>query len=183
MEVGQDETVAHLSDVPFSQWALDALSGLTKKESGVARMVSTFKEMRGHGFGLRIRKTQFANYNANRVSRFLKPLDELQGIQKISLGKNKNGFWTYKTMVDQVAGVMDMMGFLHPDMQLVFLFDWIYGHTKKQDGRLAVLKMNAKYGGKKGKGMRDTKMVEGCLGKGEVKLWKVLGGDGRVIGV
>ena len=42
--------------------------------------------------------------------------------------------------------------------------------------------MNAKYGGKKGEGMRYTEIVEGCLVKGEAKLWKVLGGDGRVLG-
>ena len=42
--------------------------------------------------------------------------------------------------------------------------------------------MNTKYGGKKGKGMRGTEMVEGCLGEGEAKLWKVLGGDGGVLG-
>ena len=29
--------------------------------------------------------------------------------------------------------------------------------------------------------MRDIKMVEGCLGEGEAKLWKVLGSNGRVL--
>jgi hypothetical protein len=77
---------------------------------------------------------------------------------------------------------MDMMGFLHPDLQLVFLFDWSSGHAKKQDGGLAVLQMNSKYGGKKGAGMRDTEMVEGCLGDGEAKLWKVLSAAGDIIG-
>ena len=77
---------------------------------------------------------------------------------------------------------MNMMGFFHPDLQLVFLFDWSYGHVKKQDGGLAVLQMNVKYSGKKSKGMRDTDMGEGCLGEGEAKLWKVLGGDGGVLG-
>ena len=85
-------------------------------------------------------------------------------------------------MAEQVKGVMDTMGFLHPDLQLVFLFDWSSGHANKQDGGLAVLQMNAKYGDKKGKGMRDTEMVEGCLGKGEEKLRKLLAGDGRVLG-
>ena len=85
-------------------------------------------------------------------------------------------------MVEQVAGVMDMMGFLHPDLQLVLLFNWSSGHVKKQDGELAVLQMNAKYGGKNGKGMRDTEMVEGCLGEGEAQLWKVLDSDGGVLG-
>ena len=63
-------------------------------------------------------------------------------------------------------------------MQLVFLFNWSSGHTEKQDGRLAVLLMNKKYGGKKGKVMRDTKILEGCLGGGEEKLWKVMDGNG-----
>ena len=85
-------------------------------------------------------------------------------------------------MAEQVADVMGMMGFLHPDLQIVFLFDWIYGHAKKQDDRLAVLHMNAKYGGKKSKGTRDTDMVEGCLGEGEAKLWKMLGRNGGVLG-
>ena len=64
----------------------------------------------------------------------------------------------------------------------MFLFNWSSRHAKKQDGGLAVLQMNAKYGGKKVKGMRDTEMVEGCLGEGEAKLWKVLGRDGGVLG-
>ena len=81
-------------------------------------------------------------------------------------------------MAEQVKGVMDMMGFLHPDLQLVFLFDWSSGHSKNQDGGMAVLQMNSKYGGKKGNGIRDTDMVEGCLGEGEAKLWKVLDSNG-----
>ena len=124
-------------------------------------MVSTFKETRERGFELRVSKTQFADYNANHVLRSLKPLEEPPGIWQISLVKNKDGFWTYETMAEQVADVMDMMGFLHPDLQLVLLFDWSSGHTKNQDGGLAALQMNAKYGDKKGKGMRDTEMVEG----------------------
>ena len=116
MEVGQNENVAHLSDVPLLQWALDARSGLTKKWRRVVRMVSAFKETRERGFGLRISKTQFSDYNANLMSHSLKPLDDPLGIRQISLGKNKDGFWTYETMAEQVAGVMDMMGFLHPDL-------------------------------------------------------------------
>ena len=94
MEVGQDETVAHSSDVPSSQWALDRRGGLTKKGSGVARVVSAFKETHGRGFGLRVIKTQFANYNANRVSRLLNTLDKIPGIRQIRPGKNKDGSWT-----------------------------------------------------------------------------------------
>ena len=45
-----------------------------------------------------------------------------------------------------------------------------------------MLQINTKYGGKKGKGMRDTEVMEGCLGNGEAKLWKVLGGEGGVLG-
>ena len=117
----------------------------------------------------------------NRVSSSLKPLEEPPGIRQISPGKNKDGFWTYKIMSEQVADLMDIMGFLHLDLQLVFLFNWISGHAKNQDGGLAVLQTNAKYGVKKGKGMRYTKRVEGCLGEVKAKLWKVLGGDGGVI--
>ena len=95
--------------------------------------------------------TQFANYNVNRVLQSLKPLDEPTGIRQIFLGKNKDRFWTYKTMTEQVADVMDIMGFLHPDLQLVFLFGWSSGHAKKQDDRMAVLQMNVKCGGKKGR--------------------------------
>ena len=120
--VGQDETVAHSFDAPSSQWALDACSKLTKKGRVVASMVSAFKEMHERSFGIHISKTQFADYNANCVSRSLKPLDKLPGIRQISPGKNKYGFWTYENMAEQVTGVMDMMGFLHPDLQLVFLF-------------------------------------------------------------
>ena len=94
-------------------------------------MVSTYKETCDHGFGIRVSKTQFVNYNMNRMSRLLKPLDEPLGIQHIIPGKNKDGFWTYETMVEQVVDVMDMVGFLHPDLRLVFLFDWISGHAKK----------------------------------------------------
>ena len=94
-------------------------------------MVSTYKETCERGFRIRISKTQFSNYNMNRVSRSLKPLDETPGIHKISPGKNKDVFWTYETMVEQVADLMDMVGFLHPDLRLVFLFDWISGHAKK----------------------------------------------------
>jgi hypothetical protein len=67
-------------------------------------------------------------------------------------------------------------------LQLVFLFDWSSGHAKKQDGGLAVLQMNVKYGGKKGAGMRDTEMVDGCLGDGDATLWKVLSSSGELLG-
>ena len=92
MEVAQDETVAHLSDIPPSQWALDARSGPTKKGRGVARMVSMFKETRERGFRLRISKNQFADYNVKHVSRSLTLLDKPPGIRNISPGKNKDGF-------------------------------------------------------------------------------------------
>jgi hypothetical protein len=42
--------------------------------------------------------------------------------------------------------------------------------------------MNVKYGGKKGAGMRDTTMVDGCLGDGDAMLWKVLDSDGQLLG-
>ena len=113
------------------QWALNACSGLMKKGRGVTRMVSAFKETRERGFGLHISKTQFFDYTANRVLRSLKPLNEPPGIWQISPVKNKDSFWTYDSMAEQVAGVMDMMGFFHPDLQIVFLFDWSSGHTKK----------------------------------------------------
>ena len=45
-----------------------------------------------------------------------------------------------------------------------------------------MLHISVKYSGKKGKGMRDTNMVEGCLDKGMVKLWEVMGGNGEVLG-
>ena len=48
-------------------------------------------------------------------------------------------------MAEQVVDVMDMMGSLQPDLQLVFPLDWSSGHEKKQDGRLALLQMNKKY--------------------------------------
>ena len=137
--------MAHSSDVPLVQWALDMRGRMTKKRRRVARMAPAFKETRKRGFGLRIRKTQFTDYDMNRVSRLLKPLEEPLGIWKIRPGKNKDVFWTYDTMAEQVVDVMDMMGSLHPDLQLVFPLDWSSGHEKKQDGRLTLLQMNTKY--------------------------------------
>ena len=57
-----------MSDVPSSQWALDASSGTMKKVCGVARTVAAFKGTRRRSFGVRISETQFADYNTNRVS-------------------------------------------------------------------------------------------------------------------
>ena len=181
IEFGQDKTAVHSFDVPSLQWALDGRGRLTKKGRVMSRMVFVFKETRERGFWLRVSKTQFYNYNVNRMSRSLKTLDEPLGIRQISPGKNKDGLLTYETMSKQLADVMYMMGILHPDLQLVFLFDWRSGHAKNQDGELAVLQMNSKYGGKKGKDMTDTEMVERFLGEGEAKLWKLLGGNNGVL--
>ena len=48
-------------------------------------------------------------------------------------------------MAEQVADVMNVMGFLHPDLKLVFLFDWSSRNANKQDDGLVVLQTNAKY--------------------------------------
>ena len=76
---------------------------------------------------------------------------------------NEEGFWTYQHTVVQLEDCIDCVRVLLPEFDHVFLFDSSSGHRKKREGGLDATHMNNGYGGAVPT-MRDTIMVEGCLG-------------------
>jgi hypothetical protein len=59
--------------------------------------------------------------------------------------------------------VVDCLQVLYPNHDLLFLFDQSSGHARKRHDSLNVVGLNGSWGGKQKK-MRDTMIVDGCLG-------------------
>ena len=63
-------------------------------------------------------------------------------------GKQRDGYWDSKKMVEQTKEVISMYEFRYPGKQLVFIFDWSSGHDKKPVDSVTLAKLRLNFGGK-----------------------------------
>ncbi len=61
---------------------------------------------------------------------------------------NNKGYWSYVHMVLQMEDCLDVMRVLHPQYEVLLLFDYSCGHTPQREYRLNVENMSMSYGGK-----------------------------------
>ena len=166
---GQDESVYKAYAREGKEWVVRGVRGLRKKTEGPGEMVSAWQDGR-YGFGVPMTAELLAEFNAWRKERGKEPLERSPGLEFLDYGKNKDGYWGYAHMEKQLLNVLDAYEFLDPDMQVVMEIDHSSGHAKQREDGLHVSNMNVKYGGKQ-RVLRDSIMIEGCLGPEEAKMY------------
>ena len=62
-EYGQDESIYHSGNNPFSRWAVSGRSYAINKSKGVTRMVSAFKDYSSRGMCLKMSEAELEVVN------------------------------------------------------------------------------------------------------------------------
>jgi hypothetical protein len=104
--------------------------------------------------------------NTFRSLKGREPLLSSPGKQFFEYGIRRDGWWNYEKFSDQTVAICDVVEALWPHEQLAFEVDHSSGHTKTKANGLQVNEMNKLYGGNQ-RIMRDTVIVQGCLGPEE----------------
>ena len=68
-------------------------------------------------------------------------------LRYIRAGMNRDGYWNSHHMKVQLEDCVDILAYLFPTFDFVFLFDQSSGHTKLRSDGLNVGSMNVSYGG------------------------------------
>jgi hypothetical protein len=84
-------------------------------------------------------------------------------IRYFEVGAEKEGYWNHDHMALQTEDVVDCIKLLYPHHDILLVFDQSSGHARKRHDSLNVVGLNGNWGGKQ-KIMRDSIIVEGCLG-------------------
>jgi hypothetical protein len=180
--VGQDEAIFHQNATRRRQWILpDGSRELLPKTDGDAIMISLFVNREDGSPVLTqeilalINETRAGKHYADKEaatellqSTLKQPLilEDNPFVQHFAVGVNYEGYWNYYQMALQFEDVVDCLKVLYPpeDYDLYFYFDHSSCHDKTLDDGLNAIQMNSECGGKQPP-MRETKIIEGCLGK------------------
>jgi len=180
---GHDECCFHAYATWNYEWVVDDVRTMHKKGAGACEHISAgVDEHRGFGFPLSANEWRVTNeYRISHVGKKALP-NSTPGIVKMRPGNSNDGWWGYDDFEEQVGTVGDAFNVCYrnfatlptPDLepgepdtewQLLLLTDWSQGHCKKPENGLDVEKFSRGYGGKQKSGIiKDTVMVEGCLG-------------------
>jgi hypothetical protein len=79
------------------------------------------------------------------------------------VGAEKEGFWNYMHMALMTEDLVDCLQVIYPNHDFLLFFNQSSSHCQKRVDGLNVVGMNADWGGAR-KIMRDTEIIEGCLG-------------------
>ena len=90
------------------------------------------------------------------------------------------GWWSIEKILHQAEDVVDVLRAVAPPRiyQYIPFYDNSATHNKSEDLTLATSKLNAKWGGKQA-GLRDSTMLEGCIGSHAAIMWFLTGRRGR----
>eukprot|EP00966_Prymnesium_polylepis_P021760 500223-Prymnesium_polylepis.1 len=90
--LGQDEKIWKAFQKQKATWLVQSIRALRKKTDGPGKMASGHQdELRG--FGFRLSAAELRKVNAWRALRKRPPLESSPGLQFMSYGKNKDGYW------------------------------------------------------------------------------------------
>ena len=131
--------------------------------AGKGEMVSAFMDAT-RGFGFPLTPSELEGVNSARAEKGSTPLLCSPGKAWLSYGLNDEGYWNYDKFSVQVTELMDCFDYLYPGHQMLLEVDHSSGHTKKLPGGLCTDDMGLGIGGKK-LAIRDTVIIEGCLGE------------------
>ena len=121
-----DESIFHSNEAQAVLWEEDGIGGIRAKSKGPSQHISGFS-CPCHGFPA---------------------LDGAKSYKIINPGKNNDGYWTNDDLVLQVQEVIPLFEALHPDCELLFMFDNSQNHHKKSPDGLCVNVLNLSDGGK-----------------------------------
>lgn len=138
--VTHDETIVYSNDAKRVCWLQDGQGDLRPKGQGNSLHISGFC-CQCHGF---------AEHNGQKTYKIIQP------------GKNKDGYWTNADLVVQFNEVVPVFKALHPNCELLFIFDNSSNHHAKAPDGLDVSYLNLSDGGASNKHkLRETVMPDG----------------------
>lgn len=163
--VGQDESIYRAGVIPAKGWHVDSKGVKKSKSEGKGVMVSAFMQL-SRKFGAKLSPDERATINAYRETRGKPPLspDYNPFCHYFEYGKNADGYWTGEKMKAQTDDFLDAAEALFPDTQFAIEYDASSGHLYMGDGALVVGNMNLKWGGVSAGVLRNTLIVDGCVG-------------------
>jgi len=179
---GHDESIYKQFLITKKTWiGPDGERNIVPKDDGLGVMVSAFQS-REFGFGLVVSDEQLKEVNEKRKNTkykdlkaaaeaggskdgLKKPLTCSPFVRTFEYGADSEGYWNYNHMVLQLEDCVDVLQYLYPQYDYIFLFDHSSGHDKQREDGLNVKKMTKNFGGTQRK-MRDTviKQEKGYLG-------------------
>lgn len=151
---------------------VDGVEALRPKDDGQGIMVSAVTCETEEGFGCKVKGEVFDAWNAKRTTEGKAALSEQPGIRKLKYGKQTGGetkYWQHEDMERQMAEVLDLLSFAHPDRQFLLEVDHSSNHGKGKDDAKNVNGINVCYGGAQ-RHIRDMEITEGCLGPFPAKM-------------
>ena len=141
--VPQDECIVNVNEGPRRRWLKGDQQPLKKKGNGRAiHICGWICETTGH---LRLSDEQVAAQSELPEAQRLKVTDSCKIIYP---GKNHDGWWDLKQLMDQMTHAIDIFEYLHPDKVAIWLFDCSSAHEGLAEDALNVNNMNVNPGGK-----------------------------------
>lgn len=194
IKFSQDECCFAAYDLQKKVWHVEGKVGLRKKSAGPAGMVSEFSSST-FGFGIHVsdvcltrcnqlRAEQSEHYeetdaDGKRVTKM--PLAYHDGADSIITvlmmpGANKDGWWRLHNLLHQCEDLRDVLRVVAPPRLYQYIphFDNSATHNKKEDVSLSTSQLSAKWGGRQ-IGVRDSEIIDGCIGKMPAVLWYLPG--------
>eukprot|EP00733_Pompholyxophrys_punicea_P000756 Pompholyxophrys_punicea_v1_NODE_266_length_2460_cov_55.218295.p1 type:complete len:368 gc:universal NODE_266_length_2460_cov_55.218295:857-1960(+) len=150
--VCQDESTGKAGSMQQFMYAEEGKALPAKKHEGGLFMISGFAIEQGTG-RISFTDEQYAQYlDSLRLLPGVagpqcRPLPQDADVY-IEVGKNKDGYWDSERFINQMKDAIDIIEYLYPEVEAVFLLDHSGGHTKKPDNGLNAHVMNVNPGGK-----------------------------------
>jgi hypothetical protein len=140
---GHDECIFKQCTMKIKSWkAPNGAVVLIPKDDVQGVMISAFQS-REFRLGLQLNQEQLALINQHRNNKdycYEKAAIKLRGtskkqaltetpfIREFEYGQNSDGYWSYEHMVLQMEDCIDVMKVLHPEVDVLLLFDHSCGH-------------------------------------------------------
>ena len=84
-------------------------------------------------------------------------------VRYLEYGANNDGYWKYKNMILQLEDCVDVLQYMFPQFEFIFLFDHSNGHNRMQPNSLSLSRIQIRAGGKQPI-MRSSKISADLLG-------------------
>ena len=195
IKLSQDECSYAAYLLQKREWRVQGKHSLRKKSPGPPLMVSEYASFEfGLGFFVnadslteinRVRAAAGSQYYSEPASdhRLVKkkPLAYYEHSDSITVhcmmpGEDKDGWWSLDKILRQAEDVEDVLRVLAPPRlyQYIPFYDNSATHNKRETLTLSTSNLLAKWGGKK-PGLRDSTLVDGCVGPNAATLWCIPG--------
>lgn len=194
IKFSQDECCYAAYILSKRAWSIGGQRRLPKKQDGPPFMVSDYASFE-FALGIKVTTAQLAeinrlrsdgdgyysetNANGGKVSK--KPLAYFPESDSITVhvmqpGADKDGWWSIDKILHQAEDVVDVLRVVAPPriFQYIPYYDNSATHNKRSDMTLTTGRLNAKWGGKQ-VGLRDSKLIDGCVGTNDAIMWYLPG--------